>query len=117
MPRYLTMIRMDENVPMPDADPEFDARIGALFKEITEAGVMVETAGLAPTAEGTRVTWEDGEIGYTDGPFTETKEVVAGYAILRAADKAEALKWVRGFLSAHPKNWNFACEVREITEE
>ncbi|WP_067472345.1 YciI family protein [Actinomadura hibisca] len=117
MPRYLTMIRMDESAPPPAPDPDFDARMGALFKEITEAGVMVETAGLAPTAEGTRVTWEDGELGYTDGPFTETKEVVAGYAILRAADRTEALKWVRRFLSAHPKNWNFACELREITEE
>ena len=72
--------------------------MGALFEEITKAGVMLDTAGLTPTSEGTRVTWSGGTLSYTDGPFTETKEVVGGYAILQAKDKAEALEWTKRFL-------------------
>ncbi|MBW5481117.1 YciI family protein [Streptomyces bambusae] len=117
MPRYMTLIRIDEQgIRMEDADPGFMDRMNALFEEITKAGVMLDTAGLAPTAEGTRVTWSGGKIGYTDGPFTETKEVVGGYSIIQAKDKAEALEWTRRFLELHPPHWSITCEVREITE-
>ena len=66
--------------------------MGSLFEEITKAGVMLDTAGLTPTSEGTRVTWSGGKLSYTDGPFTETKEVIGGYAILQTKDKAEATR-------------------------
>ena len=89
MPRFLSMIRVDEqNPPDLSAHPEFPERMGALFEENTNAGVMLDTAGLTPTSEGTRVTWTSGRLSYNDGPFTETKEVVGGYAILQAKDKA-----------------------------
>ena len=74
-------------------------RMGALFEEITKAGVMLDTAGLTPTAEGTRVTWSGGKLTLTDGPFTETKEVVGGYSIIQAKDKAEAVEWTKRFLA------------------
>lgn len=115
MPRYLTMIRIDEqNTPAEGPSPEFLERMGVLFEEITKAGVMLETAGLAPTSEGTRVTWSGGELTYTDGPFTESKEVVGGYAILQAKDKAEALEWTKRFLQIHEEHWTVTAEVREI---
>ena len=72
--------------------------------------------GLTPTAEGTRVTWSGGNLTYTDGPFTESKEVVGGYAILQAKDKAEALEWTKRFLQTHPNSWNVTAEVRQIAE-
>ena len=104
MPRYLSMIRVDEqNPPDVSASPEFPERMGALFEEITKAGVMLDTAGLTPTSEGTRITWTGGTLSYKDGPFTESKEVVGGYAILQAKDKAEALEWTKRFLEIHPK--------------
>ncbi|MFF5934271.1 YciI family protein [Streptomyces sp. NPDC012508] len=117
MPRYLTMIRIEEGAfQMEDADPGFDERMSALFEEITKAGVMLETAGLKPTSEATRVIWENGKIGTTDGPFTETKEVVGGYSISQCRDKAEAIEWSRRFLEIHPPQWKVTCEVREIEE-
>ena len=76
--------------------------MGALFEEITKAGVMLDTAGLTPTSEGTRITWTGGTLSYIDGPFTESKEVVGGYAILQAKDKAEAMEWTKRFLQIHP---------------
>jgi hypothetical protein len=117
MPRYLTMIRIDEqNAPTDGPSPELSERMGALFEEVTKAGVMLDTAGLTPTSEGTRVTWSDGKLSYTDGPFTETKEVVGGYAILQAKDKAEALEWTKRFLQVHETHRTVTAEVREIAE-
>ncbi|OKK17390.1 transcriptional regulator [Streptomyces sp. CB00455] len=117
MPRFLTMIRIDEQkLPTEGFPPEFEQRMGALLEEITKAGVMLDTAGLLPTADGTRVTWSGGKIGYTDGPFTETKEVVGGYSLIQCKDKAEALEWARRFLEIHPPEWTLGAEVREIAE-
>jgi len=117
VPRYLTMIRIDEqNAPTDGPGPEFEKRMGELFEEMTKAGAMLDTAGLTPTSEGTRVTWSGGKLGYTDGPFTESKEVVGGYCIIQAKDKAEALEWTRRFLEIHPEHWTVAAEVREIVE-
>lgn len=117
MPRFLTMIRINEqDLPPENFPPEFQERMGALFEEITKAGVMLDTAGLLPTSEGTRLSWSGGKIGYTDGPFTETKEVVGGYSLTQCKDKAEAIEWTRRFLEIHPAEWNVSAEVREIQE-
>ncbi|MEV7774656.1 YciI family protein [Kitasatospora sp. NPDC086791] len=117
MPRFMTLVRIDEQDRAGwEPDPGFEQRMGALFEEITKAGVMLETGGLTPTSQGTRLTWNDGKIGHTDGPFTETKEVVGGYAILQCKDRAEALEWTRRFLRAHPVHWPVEAELRQIEE-
>lgn len=115
MPRYLSMIRVDEqNAPAEGPSPELMERMGALIEEMTKAGVMLDTAGLAPTSEGTRVTWSGGKISCTDGPFTESKEVIGGYSIVEAKDKAEAVEWTKRFLRTHEEFWTITVEVREI---
>jgi hypothetical protein len=117
MPRYLTMIRVDEqNLPAEGPGPEFQERMNALLEEITKAGVMLDTAGLTPTSEGTRITWSGGKLGYTDGPFTESKEVVGGYSLTQCKDKAEAMEWTRRFLEIHPEHWQVTAEIRQLDE-
>ena len=117
MPRFLSMVRNDErNAPAEGPSPELRERMGALFEEITKSGVMLDTAGLTPTSQGTRVTWSGGKLSTTDGPFTETKEVVGGYAILQAKDKAEALEWTKRFLLCHEEFWTVTAEVPKIAE-
>ncbi|MEU9036078.1 YciI family protein [Streptomyces sp. NPDC048352] len=117
MPRFLMLIRIDEQDPPPeDFPPGFEQRMGALMDELTQAGVMLDTAGLLPTSEGTRITWSGGRTSFTDGPFTETKEVVGGYIFLRCKDKAEALAWTKRFLEAHPAEWTVGAEVRQVHE-
>ncbi|TXS37559.1 YciI family protein [Streptomyces sp. OR43] len=117
MPRFMSLIRIDEQAAAGfEPDPDFEKRMGALFEEISKAGVMLETAGLSPTAEATRVHWSGGKLSYTDGPFTETKEVVGGYAILQCKDKEEALEWTRRFLQCHPESWSVTSEIRAIDE-
>ncbi len=117
MPRFLSMVRVNEAELAGEEFPEdFNDRMGKLLEEITKAGVMLDTAGLTPTAEGTRVTWSGGKLSYTDGPFTESKEVIGGYAITQCKDMAEALEWTKRFLEIHPEQWNVTCEVRQIAE-
>ena len=81
---------------------------------MTKAGVLLDTAGLMPTTEGIRLRLRDGRITQTDGPFTEAKEVVGGYAILEAPSMAEALAATRRFLEVHGDGWNIECEVRQM---
>ncbi|TQK52445.1 hypothetical protein FBY35_2880 [Streptomyces sp. SLBN-118] len=117
MPRFLSMVRVNENELAGEDFPEdFNERMGNLLEEITKAGVMLDTAGLTPTSDGTRVSWSGGKLSYTDGPFTESKEVIGGYAIMQCKDKAEALEWAKRFLEIHPKQWAVTCEVRQIAE-
>ncbi|MEV6950441.1 YciI family protein [Streptomyces sp. NPDC051183] len=117
MPRFLTLIRIDEqNLPPEEFPADFEQRMGALLEEITKAGVMLDTAGLLPTSQSTRLSWSGGKISYTDGPFTETKEVVGGYSLTQCKDKAEAMEWTKRFLEIHPASWNVGAEVREIQE-
>ncbi|MQA98560.1 MAG: transcriptional regulator [Streptosporangiales bacterium] len=118
MPRFMTIIHIDEERAAEfDADPEFGERMGALYEEISKSGVMLDSAGLLPSAQGTRMTWENGKVSYTDGPFTEAKEVVGGYSVIQAKDKAEALEWARRFLEAHPEGLTLTAEVREIADD
>ncbi|MEV6650363.1 YciI family protein [Streptomyces sp. NPDC051219] len=117
MPRFMTMIRIDENdVPAEGPSPELMERMGELIEEMTKAGVLLETAGLTPTSEGTRVRWSGGKLTVTDGPFTEAKEVIGGYAILQARDQDEAIEWTKRFLQVHENHWTVTSEVREIVE-
>ncbi|MEU0025143.1 YciI family protein [Streptomyces sp. NPDC006335] len=117
MPRYLSMVRIDEqNAPAEGPSEALMQRMGELIEEMTKAGVLLDTAGLTPTAQGTRVHWEKGELSVTDGPFTEAKEVVGGYAIVQAKDMAEAIEWTKRFLKVHEEHWTVTCEVREIME-
>lgn len=117
MPRYLSLIHVDESTaPAEGPSPELMERMGKLIEEVTKAGVMLDTAGLTPAAQGAQVRWEGGRLSVTDGPFTESKEVVGGYALMQCKDKAEALEWTKRFLQVHEDYWTVTCEVREIAE-
>ncbi len=75
------------------------AEMGKLIDEMTRAGVFLETDGLQPSAEGARVRISGGAFTVTDGPFAETKELIAGYAVVRVKSKAEAIDWAKRFLT------------------
>jgi hypothetical protein len=91
--------------------------MGELYDEISRAGVVLDMAELAPASQATRVTRSGGKTAYTDGPFTESKEVVGGYTIIQAKDKAEALEWTRRFLEVQGAyDPSTTVEVRAIKE-
>jgi hypothetical protein len=114
--RFLSMIRINENSGLEPSE-QLMADMGTLIDEMTKAGTLLETAGLRPTAEAVRVRIAHGKLKSTDGPFTETKEVVGGYALLRADSMAEAVELTKRFLKVHGDEWDVECEVRQIMED
>ena len=112
--RFLSMIRIDETTGQVPSE-QLMADMGQLIEELTRTGQLVSTAGLRPTAEGVRVRLQrGGRLTAVDGPFTETKEVIGGYAILEAQSKAEAVELTRRFLMVHGTDWDVECEVRQL---
>jgi hypothetical protein len=97
--RFLTYTLGDDSLPIPPPSPELMQEMGKLIEDATKAGVLVATGGLAPTAEGTKVQYADGQFSVMDGPFTEVKELIGGWALMEVRDKAEAIEWTKRFLT------------------
>lgn len=89
------------------------AKMGKLVEEGMKAGWLLATEGCLPTALGARVRNSNGKVTVTDGPFTEAKEVVGGFAILRANSKQEVIQLARDFLEVAGEG---ECELRQIYE-
>jgi hypothetical protein len=89
------------------------ATMGKLVEKGFKAGWLLATEGCLPSALGARVHSSNGKLSVTDGPFTESKEVVAGFAILQANSKAEAIQLAKDFLQVAGDG---ECELRQIFE-
>ncbi|HET7063618.1 MAG TPA: YciI family protein [Rudaea sp.] len=114
--RFLSMIRVQENTGKMPSE-QLMSEMGKLMGEMTSAGKLLDTAGLAPTAQGKRVRLRGGRISVLDGPFTETKEVVGGYAMLNADSIEEAVALTERFVAIHVADgWELDCEVRQLHE-
>lgn len=111
--RYLSLIRLDENTGKVPSE-QLMRDMEALIEEMIKNGKLIGTAGLRPTAEGVRLRLRRGNVAVTDGPFTESKEVIGGYAILEADSKEEAIELTRRFLLVHGSDWDLECEVRPL---
>ena len=111
--RFLSMIRVDEKTGRQPSE-RLMSEMGKLMDEMTRAGVLISTAGLRPTAEGVRVRSRHGRLSTTEGPFTETKEVIGGYAVLEAPSMKEAIALTERFLRVHGDEWDLECEVRPL---
>lgn len=111
--RYLSMIRVAENTGRTPSE-RLIKDMGKLMEEMTAAGKLIRTAGLRPTSEGFRVRLQDGKLTTTDGPFTESKEVIGGYAVIEAESREEAIELTRRFLRVHGEEWELECEVRPL---
>ena len=89
------------------------ATIGKLIEEGMKAGWSLSTEGCLPTSLGARVRRSDGRVTVTDGPFTEAKEVIGGFAILKANTKQDAIELARKFLLVMGQG---ECELRQLYE-
>ncbi len=111
--RFLSMVRITENAGKVPSE-QLMADMGKLIEEMARAGVLIDTAGLRPTSEGVRVRISRGKLSTVDGPFTEAREVIGGYAILEAKSKKEAIELTKRFLLVHGDEWDIECEVRQL---
>ena len=112
--RFLSLHKRDERPEKEGApDPALVAKMGALVEEMTRAGVLQATGGLASTKQGARIRYAGGKRTVIDGPFAESKEYVAGYAILELPSKAAAIEWAMRFGDVVKVN---EVEVRQMSE-
>jgi hypothetical protein len=112
--RMLSMHQMNaraENDMPPDA--EQIAQMGALIEEMTKAGVLQATGGLASTKQGARIQYAGGKPTVVDGPFAESKELVAGYVLLEVPSKGAAIEWALRLGDIVKVN---EIEVRQVPE-
>jgi hypothetical protein len=109
--KFLSMYKTAER-GVPPTQEEM-AKMGKLVEEGFKAGWLLATEGCLPSALGARVRSSNGKLSVTDGPFTESKEVVGGFAILRADSKEEAIQLAKDFLQVARDG---ECEIRQIFE-
>ena len=100
--RYLMLLSGTN--PATPPPPELLEAIMKLGGEATQAGVLLDTAGLLPSAAGARVALAEGEVTVTDGPFTESKELIS-YALYDVRTKDEAVEWAARFIRIHRDHW------------
>src|SRR5258708_24706406 len=98
--RFLSMIRIDEKSGQKPSE-RLMTEMGKLMEESTREGWLVTTAGLRPTAEGKRMRWNRGKLTTTEGPFTETKKVIGGFAAFQSPSGEPALPLRTRFLRLH----------------
>src|SRR3979490_2595839 len=95
--KYLTFIRHSESYRQSPPPPALMEAMGKFVEESLREGTLVDTGGLLPSKDGGRVRLANGKITVTDGPFSETKEVIGGWAILKTESKAEAIESANQF--------------------
>lgn len=116
--RFMIQVRATpttEAGEMPD-DDTLMRRMDAYHAELAKAGVLLDAAGLQPSARGWRVEYRGGRCRVVDGPFAETKELIAGYTLIQVRDRAEAMEWVRRFPAPMGERADATLEVRPLYE-
>jgi hypothetical protein len=109
--KFLSIYKTAERSAPPSQEEM--ARMGKLVEDGMKAGFLLATEGCLPSALGARIRMSSGKLTVTDGPFAEAKEVVGGFALLRANSKEEALEMVKNFLQVAGDG---ECELRQLYE-
>ncbi len=118
--KYMMFIKHTEDYRNADVPASLYEEMGKFIEETTKSGNFVGGGGLQPSSAGSRVRLKSGKITVLDGPFTESKEIVGGYAIMDAKSREEALALARRFMELHLKHWptfEGECELRPFEEE
>jgi hypothetical protein len=117
--KYLTFIQSSESYRESSPPPALMQAMNEFVERLYKEGTLLDTGGLLPSKDGFRIRLENGELKVTDGPFSESKEVIGGWAILNVASKAEAVRVSTEFMELHRKHWpafEGESEVRPIFE-
>ncbi len=115
--RFMSLIKSDEAMPWGPPPPALYEAMGAFAQEGAVNGTLIEQGGLGSSDQGAIVTLANGSISVLDGPFTETKELIGGYAVTEVRSKQEAIELGRRLLQIHLDNWpgwEGSCEIRQL---
>ena len=94
--RFLMFVKADKTSEAGVLPTQKDLEVmGKYNEELVKAGVLLDAAGLQPSSKGARVAFQNGKLQVTDGPFVETKELIAGYWMIQVKSKQEAIEWAK----------------------
>lgn len=94
--RFMMLLKADKRTEAGELPSRQDLEaMGKYNEELMKAGVLLDGAGLQPSSKGARVTFQNGQAQVTDGPFAETKELIAGYWMIQVKSKDEAIEWAK----------------------
>jgi hypothetical protein len=105
---------MSESGGMPDES--LMAAMGTYHEELAKAGVLLDATGLQPSSKGWRIQYSQGQRKVIDGPFSETKELIAGYTLIQVRSREEAMEWARRFPAPFGEQADGEIEVRQLFE-
>jgi hypothetical protein len=117
--RYMMFIKHPKDYDPSKTPPALFGPMGEFVGENMQKGVFIDGAGLQPLAKGTRVRLAGGKIKVTDGPFSEAKEVVGGYAVCEVKTRDEAVALAKKFMDLHRVYWpafEGECELRPLED-
>jgi hypothetical protein len=105
-----------ETSPTDSVEEELIAAMATYHEELAKAGMLLDGSGLKPRSQGWRIKFSGEKRTVTDGPFAETKELIAGYTLIQAKSREEALEWTRRFPNPAGKGKEAEIEVRPLYE-
>ncbi len=108
--RFLCLYTPNKKEGTPPTPQEME-QMGKLIEDMTKSGVLLATEGCLPSAKGARVRLSGGKFSVTDGPFTEAKEIVGGFALIKVNSKKEAIEHIKNFLKIAGDG---ESEIREV---
>jgi hypothetical protein len=92
------------------------AEMASYHEDLAKAGALLDASGLHPSSKGWRIKYSGGKRALIDGPFAETKELIAGYTLIQAKSRAEALEWTKRFPNPAGEGKEAEIEVRQLFE-
>jgi len=115
--RFLMMVKANADTEagvMPDE--KLIAAMGKYNEELAKAGVLLDLSGLQPSSKGARIKFSGGKRTVVDGPFTEAKELIAGYWLIQVKSKEEAIEWAKRVPAPHGEGQEGEIELRQLFE-
>lgn len=115
--RFMMIVKASKNSEagvMPSE--EMLSTMGKYNEELVKAGVLLDLSGLQPSSKGARIKFSGGRRTVVDGPFAETKELIAGYWIIQVKSKEEAIEWAKRAPAPHGENAEGEIEIRQFFE-
>lgn len=115
--RFMIMVKGNKDTEAGVMPPEeLIAEMTKFHEELAKAGVLLDGSGLQPTSKGARIRYSGGKRTWIDGPFTESKELLAGYTLIQVKTREEAYEWAKRFPAPHGENADGEIEIRQLFE-
>jgi hypothetical protein len=115
--RYMIIVKATPDSEAGKSPPEeLFAAMAGYHEALAKAGALLEASGLHPTSKGFRIRYDGAKRTVVDGPFAETKELIAGYTVIKVGSREEAVEWARRFPNPHGEGTPCEIEVRRLFE-